>query len=83
MRTVDRDDTPGLGRKIERPAPAPDTTPRQTGTPGIVRGSDGKLSTALPKPPPEPLPYIYIGNPTTWGTAIESLRKEAERQRGR
>lgn len=83
MRQVDRDDTPGLGRKIERPAPAPDTTPRPTGTPGIVRGSDGKLSTALPKPPPEPLPYLYIGTPQTWGRAIESLRRETWMQRGR
>ena len=72
-----------LGPKIEQPKPAPDTTPKPTGTPGIVRGSDGKLGTALPPPPPEPLPYLYIGNPTTWGRTIDSLRRETWRQRGR
>ena len=83
MRQVDNTDTPGLGRKIEQPAPAPATTPTPTGTPGIVRNPDGKLGTQIPTPPPEPPEWLYIGTPQTWGRAIESLRQEAARQRGR
>jgi len=75
-----------LGQKIEKPAPAaPEWQP--TGSPGIERNQQGQLRNVTPPPPPDPTPWIYTGlyagTPTTWGRAIESLRREAARQAGR
>jgi hypothetical protein len=82
MRSVDGDNTfQPLGPPKPRPAPAAPTLTQPTGTPGIVRGPDGKLETNIPTPPPDHTPWLYIGNPTTWGTVIESLRREFNRHR--
>jgi hypothetical protein len=72
-----------LGPKVEQPAPAPPPEWKPTDTPNVYRAPDGKLKHMPPVPPPEPSPWLYIGTAETWGRAIESLRQEAARQRGR
>ena len=83
MRQIDRDEVPGLGNPVPREKPA-DTRPEwlPTDTPGIERHRDtGRVRNVTPPPPSAAVPYI--GTPQTWGRAIESLRRETWRQRGR
>lgn len=67
MRQIDQpDDQPGELKRVEKPAPSPKAEPQPVpGRPGILRDADGKLSTDIPTPPPEYVPYF-------WGRIIRS-----------
>lgn len=69
----DREQFGPLGQKVEKPAqPKPEWV--KTDTPGIERNQQGQLRH-VPNPSPEPPFTPYYGNPTTWGAAIEALRR--------
>jgi hypothetical protein len=50
-----------LGDLVKKPAPVPQPEPVKS-KPWLFKAPDGKLSTALPDPPPKPLVFHPIGD---------------------
>ncbi len=79
MRSVDREEVPGLGKPLPRPEPAKPTPKEVEIRPGVIRDSEGRLRTNIAdneKARVIPDPWApYFGCPRTWGRTIELLKR--------
>ncbi len=74
MRSVDREEVPGLGKPLPRPEPAKPTPKETEVRPGVIRDSEGRLRTNMPEnEAANPPPFPYLGTIETWGRVIERL----------
>ncbi len=77
MRSVDREEVPGLGKPLPRPEPAKPTPKEVEIRPGVIRDSEGRLRTQIPENEQArviPDPWApYCGTVETWGRVIERL----------